>query len=62
MSDKDFKQVSNLMHRALIEGGSPSVHDLLNALRGGGDTEKDPAVFLPPPANYQEGERKHDVQ
>ena len=61
MTDAKFKQVSDIMHTALLEDHVPNVYDLLNALRGG-DTEKDPAVFLPPPANYQEGERKHDVQ
>ncbi len=49
MTDAKFKQVSDIMHTALLENHVPSVYDLLNALRGGGDCEKDPAVFLPPP-------------
>ncbi len=34
MDDKNFKQVSRLMHAALIEGGVPNVHDLIEAFRG----------------------------
>lgn len=29
------------------------VNVLMNAFRGGGDTEKDPSIFLPPVVNYE---------